>query len=187
MAGSKIGRHKLAPVVSPNKSKEGFGAGMVAAAITGVICFWGFGLTPHWLWGLLFGAIIAWVGLYGDLAESVLKRDAGVKDSSDLDPRSRWIPRPHRRAHLYFCRWLVPGARLRLLDLVSESDRASDRPRTGVALIGSTGSIGTQTLDVLSQFPDRFDLIAIAAGSNLDAARRAGRSLLSIAGGSQRT
>jgi 1-deoxy-D-xylulose-5-phosphate reductoisomerase len=50
---------------------------------------------------------------------------------------------------------------------VSESDRAGDRPRTGVALIGSTGSIGTQTLDVLSQFRDRFDLVAIAAGSNL--------------------
>jgi 1-deoxy-D-xylulose-5-phosphate reductoisomerase len=50
---------------------------------------------------------------------------------------------------------------------VSESDRAGDRPRTGVALIGSTGSIGTQTLDVLSQFRDRFDLVAIAAGSSL--------------------
>jgi phosphatidate cytidylyltransferase len=86
MAGSKIGRHKLSPVVSPNKSKEGFGAGILAAAITGVICFWGFGLTSHWLWGLLFGAIIAWIGLYGDLGESVLKRDAGVKDSSDLIP-----------------------------------------------------------------------------------------------------
>lgn len=86
MAGSKIGRHKLSPVVSPNKSKEGFAAGMLAAAVTAVICFWGFGLTPHWLWGLLFGAIIASIGLYGDLAESVLKRDAGVKDSSDLIP-----------------------------------------------------------------------------------------------------
>jgi 1-deoxy-D-xylulose-5-phosphate reductoisomerase len=51
---------------------------------------------------------------------------------------------------------------------VNGADRVSDRPRTGVALIGSTGSIGTQTLDVLSQFPDRFDLITIAAGSNLD-------------------
>ncbi|MCA9859495.1 MAG: phosphatidate cytidylyltransferase [Thermomicrobiales bacterium] len=86
MAGSKVGRRKLSPVVSPNKSKEGFAAGLGAAAVIGVICFWGFGLTPHWLWGLLFGALIAWVGLYGDLAESVLKRDAGVKDSSDLIP-----------------------------------------------------------------------------------------------------
>lgn len=42
-----------------------------------------------------------------------------------------------------------------------------DRPRTGVALIGSTGSIGTQTLDVLSQFPAQFELVTIAAGSNL--------------------
>jgi len=51
---------------------------------------------------------------------------------------------------------------------VSQTDVASGKSRTGVALIGSTGSIGSQTLDVLSQFPDRFDLIAIAAGSNLE-------------------
>lgn len=88
LAGSKVGRHKLSPVVSPNKSKEGFLAGLLAAAATGVVTFWALGLTTHWgcLWGLLFGAIIAWVALYGDLAESVLKRDAGVKDSSDLIP-----------------------------------------------------------------------------------------------------
>ncbi|HET9661778.1 MAG TPA: phosphatidate cytidylyltransferase [Thermomicrobiales bacterium] len=88
LVGSKVGKHKLAPVVSPNKSREGFGGGFVAAAVTGGITFWLFGLTSHWgwLWGLLFGAIIAWVALYGDLAESVLKRDAGVKDSSDLIP-----------------------------------------------------------------------------------------------------
>ncbi|MEZ4530436.1 MAG: 1-deoxy-D-xylulose-5-phosphate reductoisomerase [Thermomicrobiales bacterium] len=51
---------------------------------------------------------------------------------------------------------------------MSEADRAAGRARTGVALIGSTGSIGTQTLDVLSQFPNRFDLVTIAAGSNLE-------------------
>jgi 1-deoxy-D-xylulose-5-phosphate reductoisomerase len=51
---------------------------------------------------------------------------------------------------------------------MSESDRAGERQRTGVALIGSTGSIGTQTLDVLSRLTDRFQLVTIAAGSNLD-------------------
>ena len=86
LVGSKIGKRKLSPVVSPNKSKEGFLGGVLAAAVTGMVTFWAFGLTPHWGWGLLFGALIAWVGLYGDLAESVLKRDAGVKDSSDLIP-----------------------------------------------------------------------------------------------------
>jgi phosphatidate cytidylyltransferase len=88
LVGSKVGKHKLSPVVSPNKSREGFLGGLLAAAATGAVTFWLFGMSSHWgwLWGLLFGAIIAWVGLYGDLAESVLKRDAGVKDSSDLIP-----------------------------------------------------------------------------------------------------
>jgi phosphatidate cytidylyltransferase len=86
LVGSKAGKHKLSPVVSPNKSKEGFGGGLVAAAATGALLFWLFGMSPHWGWGFLFGAIIAWVGLYGDLAESVLKREAGVKDSSNLIP-----------------------------------------------------------------------------------------------------
>lgn len=49
---------------------------------------------------------------------------------------------------------------------MSETDRAAERPRAGVALIGSTGSIGTQTLDVLGQFPDKFELVVIAAGNN---------------------
>lgn len=86
IVGSKIGKHKLSPVVSPNKTKEGFLGGLVGAAITGVFTFWAFGLSPHWGWGFLFGIIIACVALYGDLAESVLKRDAGVKDSSNLIP-----------------------------------------------------------------------------------------------------
>lgn len=86
LVGKSVGRHKLSPIVSPNKSKEGFLGGLIGAAVTGAITFSLFGLTTHWWWGLLFGAIIAWVALYGDLAESLLKRDAGVKDSSSLIP-----------------------------------------------------------------------------------------------------
>ncbi len=86
LVGSKIGKRKLSPAVSPGKTKEGFLGGFVGAAVTGAVTFWIFGLTSHWWWGLLFGALIAWVALYGDLAESVLKRDAGVKDSSALIP-----------------------------------------------------------------------------------------------------
>ncbi len=86
LVGRKIGKHKLSPVVSPNKSKEGFAGALVAAAATGAILFWALGLSNEWWWGLLFGAVIAWIGLYGDLAESVLKREAGVKDSSNLIP-----------------------------------------------------------------------------------------------------
>jgi 1-deoxy-D-xylulose 5-phosphate reductoisomerase len=36
------------------------------------------------------------------------------------------------------------------------------------SLLGSTGSIGTQTLDIISEFPDKFELVAMAAGSNID-------------------
>lgn len=86
LIGRKFGSHKLSPVVSPNKSVEGFVGGLTAAAITGALGFWGFGLTTHWWWGLLFGFVIGWIGLYGDLAESVLKRQAGMKDSSHLIP-----------------------------------------------------------------------------------------------------
>lgn len=50
---------------------------------------------------------------------------------------------------------------------MTTSGQPGEQPRTGIALIGSTGSIGTQTLDVLGQFPDRFALVAIAAGTNL--------------------
>lgn len=51
---------------------------------------------------------------------------------------------------------------------MSSSSRTSDQPRTGIALIGSTGSIGTQTLQVLEQHQDRFRLVTIAAGTNVE-------------------
>ena len=44
----------------------------------------------------------------------------------------------------------------------------TDLPRLRIALLGSTGSIGTQTLDVIREHPDRFELVTIAAGSNAD-------------------
>jgi len=51
---------------------------------------------------------------------------------------------------------------------VTISDRASTNMRRGIALIGSTGSIGTQTLDVIDRLSDRFELVSIAAGSNVE-------------------
>lgn len=84
--GRNFGRHKLAPAISPGKSREG----AVASAVTGVA----FGMiylplaikgTSIWVAGLLaLGANIA--GQVGDLAESAIKRGAGVKDSGTLLP-----------------------------------------------------------------------------------------------------
>ena len=81
--GRLIGRHKLAPTVSPGKSWEGLVAGIVATiAVTFVAVYEQSFLTiPE---SLALGAVIAVVAPLGDLFESALKRDADVKDSGRL-------------------------------------------------------------------------------------------------------
>jgi phosphatidate cytidylyltransferase len=92
VVGRTIGRRKLAPLISPGKTWEGAVGGIVlatllAAGIMVVVNDQVYGIRPaHFLviWG--FALTVAVAGLLGDLAESLLKRDAGVKDSSD------WMP-----------------------------------------------------------------------------------------------
>lgn len=83
--GSRFGRHRLIQV-SPTKTVEGALGGFVAAAVVGgggaVLLDWP--LAP--LSGLLLGLLVALFALVGDLTESMLKRDAGVKDSGQLIP-----------------------------------------------------------------------------------------------------
>jgi len=84
--GRLVGRHKLAPEVSPAKTVEGALAGLVAAGVAGAVlgARWVPGVTPAS--GLLLGLVLALLGMVGDLFESLLKRSAGVKDSSSLIP-----------------------------------------------------------------------------------------------------
>ncbi|MET8148131.1 phosphatidate cytidylyltransferase [Actinoplanes sp. NPDC049668] len=84
-AGVFLGKHPMAPTISPKKSWEGFG-GSVAAAAVGSSLLAYFLLDVPFYWGLLFGAVIAGVAVLGDLAESMLKRDIGIKDMSNLLP-----------------------------------------------------------------------------------------------------
>ncbi len=96
--GRRWGRHKMAPLVSPGKTWEGAAGGLVAALAGAWMCYaWlvpvlvrGEGQRavargPLWGW-LLLGGLLAVTGMVGDLAESLLKRDAQRKDSS------RWLP-----------------------------------------------------------------------------------------------
>jgi phosphatidate cytidylyltransferase len=94
--GRLIGRHKLAPAVSPGKTWEG-AAGGLAFAIVAALCLpWGHGAAAASgaapmeiniaLSATIFAIVVAIAGMLGDLAESMLKRDAGVKDSST------WMP-----------------------------------------------------------------------------------------------
>jgi phosphatidate cytidylyltransferase len=84
-AGRAIGRRKLAPMISPNKSQEGALGGLLASMAVGAVSFQLFGLGDSKL-GLIAGAAIGVAGQFGDLAESVLKRQAGVKDSGSVVP-----------------------------------------------------------------------------------------------------
>jgi phosphatidate cytidylyltransferase len=84
-AGVFLGKHPMAPSISPKKSWEGFGGSITAAAVGSSILLY-FMLDVPFYWGLLFGAVISAVAVLGDLAESMLKRDLGIKDMSQLLP-----------------------------------------------------------------------------------------------------
>jgi phosphatidate cytidylyltransferase len=83
--GRAFGSQKLAPTISPDKSREGAFGGLVASIAVGAVSFQGFGL-GDWKMGLIAGALIGLAGQVGDLAESVLKRQAGVKDTGSVIP-----------------------------------------------------------------------------------------------------
>jgi phosphatidate cytidylyltransferase len=81
--GRLWGMRPLAPKVSPNKTVEGLIVGFIA----GTLAFWAAGLYQDWLSGLdalAIGAVVAAVAPIGDLFESLLKRDAGVKDTGRI-------------------------------------------------------------------------------------------------------
>ena len=93
IAGSAIGRHKMAPAISPNKSWEGALAGLLAAML-GMAVFYlishAYGWRSYPAWSLprylATGAVLSVVGQIGDLVESCLKRVSGVKDSGSFFP-----------------------------------------------------------------------------------------------------
>ena len=86
LVGSVVGRHKLIPRISPGKTCEG-AAGNLAGGLAGGLIAWawfpcGLGLPT----ALGLGALLSAVGQAGDISESMLKRDAGVKDSGGFIP-----------------------------------------------------------------------------------------------------
>jgi phosphatidate cytidylyltransferase len=82
-SGRLFGRHKLAPTLSPGKTWEGFVAGSAAGIFASFICLYRTGFVDGWR-SLVLGAVIVVAAALGDLFESSIKRDAGVKDSGRL-------------------------------------------------------------------------------------------------------
>ena len=91
--GKMIGRNKLAPQLSPGKTLEGVGGGVLCGCLGALFVFY---VMAPWITGqstgaslgliLVFGVLVTIVGIIGDLSESLLKRNGGVKNSS------RWLP-----------------------------------------------------------------------------------------------
>lgn len=85
LVGRKLGKHQMAPGVSPKKSIEGLMASIVAGTASSfAFVVWGF--HGAWWQGLIFAAVMLLAAVFGDLAESLIKRDLGVKDMSSLLP-----------------------------------------------------------------------------------------------------
>jgi phosphatidate cytidylyltransferase len=102
--GRALGRHKLAPSISPGKTWEGAAGGLIAVLVYAALAIWAWqsasgsaaetaGLADrepmdpmHWFWLLAFALALGGMSILGDLYESAVKRGAGVKDSGTLLP-----------------------------------------------------------------------------------------------------
>jgi phosphatidate cytidylyltransferase len=84
-SGVFLGRHPMAPLISPKKSWEGFGGSTVACCVAGWLTVV-YLLDGAWWAGVLLGAITVVTATLGDLTESVIKRDLGIKDMGRLLP-----------------------------------------------------------------------------------------------------
>ena len=83
--GVLFGRHPMAPSVSPKKSWEGFAGSLTACAVGGTLLFWTlFDVQP--LFGAVYGLAVVCTATLGDLGESMVKRDIGIKDMGTLLP-----------------------------------------------------------------------------------------------------
>ena len=88
--GCKFGVHKMAPVISPKKSVEGLLGGIIVA-IVGMLIFtmimqFGFQLRVNYIYAGIYGILGSLAGVFGDLCFSVVKRQTGIKDYSNLIP-----------------------------------------------------------------------------------------------------
>lgn len=84
-AGIFFGRHKMAPTISPNKTWEGFAGSLVTCVIAGALSVVLLLDGAYWA-GIVLGVAVCVAAILGDLIESVIKRDSGVKDMGSFLP-----------------------------------------------------------------------------------------------------
>ena len=90
LVGVRFGKHKLAPVVSPNKTIEGLLGGMAAAVISMLVYCLLLQITEgfriNYFYAFVYGILGAGIGAFGDLCFSIIKRQTGIKDYGNLIP-----------------------------------------------------------------------------------------------------
>jgi phosphatidate cytidylyltransferase len=84
--GWRLGRRKLAPRISPGKTREGLAGALLFAMVAGALCMQFLVDDGTWWQGLLLGLAVAASATLGDLGESMIKRDLGIKDMGSLLP-----------------------------------------------------------------------------------------------------
>jgi phosphatidate cytidylyltransferase len=84
--GKQFGKHKLSPRISPKKTIEGLAGGITASIITALVIHYTFFPKFPLVHAVIAGVILSFAGVIGDLAESMWKRSAAVKDSGTLIP-----------------------------------------------------------------------------------------------------
>ncbi|MCF8555286.1 MAG: phosphatidate cytidylyltransferase [Candidatus Nanopelagicales bacterium] len=84
-AGAIFGKHPMAPNISPNKSWEGFAGALILQLIVGV-SLWVYVFEQPWWQGAIVGFVMMLTATIGDLVESMIKRDVGIKDMGGLLP-----------------------------------------------------------------------------------------------------
>ena len=165
-AGRKFGKNKLAPSISPGKTWEGVVGAMLGVSVC-IVLAWSF--SPYSTHIALLPSLLlaswCWVGLavIGDLFESAIKRQAGVKDSGALLPgHGGLLDRIDALTSTLAAR--------RAGDFVATSELTGHATDHDAAhyILGSTGSIGTSTLDVVARHPDKFRIVALTANSQVD-------------------
>ena len=85
-AGRAMGKHKLAPAISPGKTVEGLIGGLVAAAGFAALSTWWFFPELPYKWSIPLAIVLAAIGVLGDLCESAMKRGSKTKDAASILP-----------------------------------------------------------------------------------------------------
>lgn len=86
LIGRTWGRVKLIPHISPGKTREGAIGGLIGGTITGVVAGWAFGVPVALFVMAILGALVALGAMIGDLCESLIKRQIGIKDMGSIIP-----------------------------------------------------------------------------------------------------